>query len=147
MAANNLHTDTYMNEANAYFKKLAADLGHPDETDRVLRIWRAVMHSLRDRITISESFDLMAQLPVILRGLYAEQWKYSEKPPLRYETVEEMKQEVKKLQQRYGEKEFSWNEPTKEIISQSIDSMKGYLTDGQMDHLRDQMPGEVKELV
>lgn len=147
MADNNLNTDTYLNEANAYFNKLSNELGHANEQQKVMRIWRAVMHALRDRITISESFDLMAQLPVILRGIYAEQWKYSEKPALDYQTVAEMKEVVKNLQERYGEKDFNWNKPTEEIISISINSMSEFLTDGQLDHIRDQMPKEVKGLV
>jgi len=147
MTNNNLNTDTYKNEANAYFNELAAELGHPDEQQKTARIWRAVIHSIRDRITLSEAFDLMAQMPVILRGIFSDQWKYSEKPPLDYEDIEGLKKQVKRLQSQYGEEDFNWEKSTEEIFSITVDSMKKYLTEGQLQHLRDQMPKEVKELV
>lgn len=38
-------------------------------------ILRAVLHQLRDRLTLEEAVDLGAQLPLIVRGLYYEGWR------------------------------------------------------------------------
>lgn len=139
--------ENYAHEVNEYVNKLALDLGHPKEQQRVLIIWRAVMHSIRGRITISESFDLMAPLPLILRGIYTTGWKYAETPPYDYKTIEEMKEQVKALQNQYGEQEFSWSKSTEEIISIVLDSLERYFTEGQFDHIRSQLPEEIKSLV
>lgn len=147
MANTNLSFDKFKQEAYEYFNELAAELGHPDERERVLIIWRAVMHTIRDRIQIAESFHLMAQLPTILKGLYAEDWKYHDKPPKEFSEIEEMKKEVKALQNQYGETDFDWNKSTEEIISITIHSLKRYVTAGELQHLSDQLPKEVKALV
>jgi len=110
-------------------------------------IWRAVMHTIRDRIQISESLDLISPLPLILKGMYTLGWKYTETPPYTYETIEQMKTRVKNLQSQYGEQEFDWGKSTDEIISIVMDSLERYCTEGQMDHIRGQLPQEVKQIV
>ena len=147
MENKNINLDKFTHEAHEYFNQLADDLGHPHERHRVVIVWRAVMHTLRDRIQISESFDLMSQLPLILKGMYVEAWKYHDKPPLEYDTIEEMKEEIKRHQRAYGELEFNWGKSTEEIASIVLDSMKRYFSEGQMDHLRGQLSKEVQTLV
>jgi uncharacterized protein (DUF2267 family) len=46
-----------------------ADL--PDE-EHAYSVLRAVLHQLRDRLTLQEAFDLAAQLPILVRGIYFE---------------------------------------------------------------------------
>lgn len=145
--ANNLNFEKFTKEAYDYVNSLAKDLGHPEEKDRVLIIWRAVMHTLRDRIHLGESFQLFAPLPMIFKGIYVEDWNYSEKPLKNFNTVEEMKNEVERIQAQYGEKDFPWQKSTEEIISITIDSLKQFLQEGQIEDLKGQMPKELQELV
>lgn len=144
---NNLNFEKFAQEAHEYVNFLASELGHPDEKDRVLIIWRAVLHTVRDRIHLGESFQLIAPLPMIFKGIYVEDWKYSEKPPKKFQTIEEMKEEVKAVQRQYGEQDFPWSKSTEEIIAITIHSLTRYLHEEQLQHLRDQMPKEIKELV
>lgn len=41
---------------------------------------RSVLHSLRDRLTVEESADLSAQLPMLIRGMYYDGWNPSKQP-------------------------------------------------------------------
>lgn len=142
-----LDLDKHIHEVNEYINQLATDLGHPEEKQRVMIIWRAVMHTIRDRIQISESMDLISPLPMILKGIYTTGWKYTESPPYDYTTIEQMKTQVKALQNQYGEQEFSWSKSTDEIIFIVLDSLDKYLPEGQMEHIRGQLPQEIKTLV
>jgi uncharacterized protein (DUF2267 family) len=144
--ASHLSFDKFAKEAYDYVNDLARDLGHPEEKERVLIIWRTVMHALRDRIHMGEAMQLMDPLPTIFRGIYAENWKYNEKPPNTFSSIEEMKEEVKSLQAQYGEEDFPWKKPTEEIISITINSLDRFLQGKQLQHLKDQLPKEVKEL-
>lgn len=145
--SNPLNFDKFCQEANAFIGKLAQRLGYPEEKKRTMIVLRAVLHTIRDRITMAESLDLISQLPMILKAVYVEQWKYSEKPPLQYETLEEMKRKIKHEQMRLGERQFDWQLSTEEIMSTVIDCLGDYLTQGQINDLRDQMPKEVKDYV
>lgn len=105
------------------------------------------MHTVRDRIHLGESFQLIDPLPMIFKGIYVENWKYSEKPPKDFTSIEEMKEEVKAIQAQYGEQDFPWKKSTEEIISITINSLDKFMQGSQLQHIKDQLPKEVKELV
>lgn len=54
-----------------------ADLADEAEAWSVLR---AVLHQLRDRLTVEEAVQLAAQLPLLVRGLYYEGWQPRQVP-------------------------------------------------------------------
>lgn len=138
--------DKHVQEANEFVKELSNNLGHPEEQTQTIRLLRAVLHTVRDRITISESMDLLAQLPMMLKALYVEQWKYHEKPPLNYDDMEGLTTAVKKEQERMGEQSFDWQESTEDLVKIVLTSLRKYITDGQAIHVMDQMPKEVKAI-
>ena len=145
MALANLNFESFAHDAHKYVNELADELGHPEEKNRALIIWRSVMHTVRDRIHLGESFQIIDPIPMIFKGIFVQSWKYSEKPPLHYETIEEMKNHVKDLQALHGEREFPWSKSTEEIISITINSLKRFIPEGQMEHIIGQMPKEIKE--
>ena len=144
MATKDLNFETFSQDAHEYINDLAQELGHPQEKSRVLKIWRAVMHTVRDRIHFGESLQVIDPLNTILKGIYVENWKFSEKPPLDYQTLEEMKDEVKKLQKYYGEDDFPWEKSTEEIIAITLNSLQKFMDESQLDHIFGQMPKEIK---
>lgn len=140
-----LNFNKYAQEGNEFIKDLAEDLGHPEEIGRTGIVLRAVLHTLRDRITISESFHLMTQLPMFLKGIYVEDWKYREKP-IDIKEKEAFKDEVKKRQEQYGETAFDWGKSTDDIIRIVVGSLIDYVSPGELDDVVDQLPKEIKEL-
>jgi len=66
-------------QSQEWLKELrdAAELS--DETE-ALSVLRAVLHQLRDRLTIEETAQLSAQLPLLLRGVFFEGWQPSRVP-------------------------------------------------------------------
>ncbi len=147
MSQSNLNFESFAQDAHHYVNELAQELGHPEEKSRVLKIWRAVMHNVRDRIHLGESFQLMDPLPMIFKGIYVENWKYTEKPPLDYSTLEEMKTQVKDLQARYGEEDFPWKKSTEDIIAITLGSLRKFLKGNQLEEVINQMPKEIKEFL
>ncbi|MCF8304270.1 MAG: DUF2267 domain-containing protein [Bacteroidales bacterium] len=141
-----LNFDKYAHEGNAFVKRLAEDLGHPEEISRVGIILRAVLHAVRDKLTISESLDMIAQLPMFLKAVYVDNWSYMEKP-LRYSSAEEFTEEVKKRQKQLGETQFDWDKPTVEIVKIVINHIGQYITQGELDDIVAQMPKDLKNVV
>lgn len=140
-----LSFEKFAKEAYDYVSQLARELEHPDEKERVLIIWRAVMHTLRDRIHLGESFQVISPLPMIFKGIYVENWKYSAKPPLNFSSIKEMTAEVERIQAQYGEEDFPWKKSTKEIISITLDSLTRFMSKDQLEQIKDQLPKEIKQ--
>lgn len=137
--------DNFAQDAQKYTNEIAEALGHPDENKRALILWRAVLHTVRDRIHIGEALDLIGPLPMIYKGIYVEGWKYSETPPLDFKSMEAMKIQVKKLQNQYGEQDFDWSKSTEELIAIILNSLLRFMPASQLEHILGQMPEEVKE--
>ncbi|HKK00341.1 MAG TPA: DUF2267 domain-containing protein [Desulfotignum sp.] len=136
--------DQYAQKGNQFVKKLAQELGHPDEVGRSGILLRAVLHSIRDRITVSESLHFIAQLPVFVKALYADGWTYQEKP-LRLDK-EDFLDQVKNHQAQYGESEFSWEKSTEELVKIVIRELRTYVSQGEFEDVTAQLPEDLKKM-
>jgi uncharacterized protein (DUF2267 family) len=80
MTTTGMHAiDTSVNKTNQWLSQLSEKL-HVESRDSTLSCLRAVLHALRDRLTVEECAHLSAQLPVIVRGVYFEGWQPARVP-------------------------------------------------------------------
>ena len=61
--ATNLNFEKFSQEAHEYIKELANELGHPEEKERTLIIWRSVMHTLRVASILENPFKSLHRCP------------------------------------------------------------------------------------
>ena len=66
--------------SNLWLNDLMDELSWKDKK-RAYRILRATLHALRDRLTPHEAVHLGAQLPMLIRGLYYENWHMKDAAP------------------------------------------------------------------
>jgi uncharacterized protein (DUF2267 family) len=69
-----LDFEKYAAKGNEFVRLVAEDL--QVSHDRAGRIIRAVFHALRNRLNHEESFQLLAQLPMVLKGVYVDGWHF-----------------------------------------------------------------------
>lgn len=100
---------------------------------------RAGLHVLRDRMTVEETADLSAQLPVLIRGLYYEGWRPSDAP-----TRERREEDYLAAVGR------AMAGPTvdAEAATRAVFGvLKRHVGEGQMRHVRVMLPEEVAGLL
>lgn len=66
-------------KAHIWFNEIARELGDQDRV-YAYRALRAVLHTLRDRLTVDVAAKLASQLPTLIRGIYYEDWDPSRTP-------------------------------------------------------------------
>jgi uncharacterized protein (DUF2267 family) len=71
--------DTTIQTTHHWLNELMAELGW-DDRHRAYQALRAVLHALRDHLTVDEVVALGAQLPLLVRGCYYEGWHPADKP-------------------------------------------------------------------
>ncbi len=69
-----LNFNQYATEGNTFLKDYTKEMNLPSDRDRAGRIFIAIMHALRDIIPAQESVQLVAQLPLFLKGVYVNGW-------------------------------------------------------------------------
>lgn len=59
---------------------IETELGWENQGNMSYAVLRAVLHALRDRLTVQEAADLAAQLPLLVKGIFYDGWDPSNVP-------------------------------------------------------------------
>jgi uncharacterized protein (DUF2267 family) len=65
--------ETSLEETYDWLDHVAFELGN-DDRHLALAVLRAVLHAVRDHLTIEQTAHFSAQFPIFIRGLYFERW-------------------------------------------------------------------------
>jgi uncharacterized protein (DUF2267 family) len=96
---------------------------------------RAVLHTMRDRLTIYEASDLAAQLPMLIRGLYYEGWNPAKVP------VKMHREEfLERIRQQFP---YSIEDTTEGLVRTVFDALSEYITEGELDDIKSNMPKDL----
>lgn len=117
---------------------LLVEMGTSDAR-QAYSILRAVLHVLRDRLTVDEAVNLGAQLPVLVRGFYYDGWR-PEGRPFKYRHKAE-------FLHRVAEAYRGLSVPEQELAVEAVFRvLSRHVTEGEIRHVREQLPEEVRDL-
>jgi uncharacterized protein (DUF2267 family) len=138
--------DKHCQEANRFIKDLAVRLGRPDDPDHAIRVLRCVFRALRQRIIPDESLHIVSQLPLILKGMYVDGWDIYEPLP-EAETFDEFLFDIRNSNEARAESDFANDELARKKITAVFDALKEFVSEGELDNVRDELPKEVAEII
>jgi len=126
-------------KTNIWLKELSGEPGVGDRQD-AYRALRAVLHALRDRMTVDVAAKVAAQLPTLVRGIYYEDWDPSRTPaPIR--SVEGFLERVRAEGGMAGETEASM------AVEAVMRVLRRHLTPGALEDILTVMPADVEALL
>lgn len=115
-----------------------AETGHFDDPRQAYSALRAVLHTLRDRLTVNETAHLAAQLPMLVRGLYFDGWNPS-RVPTEVDTSDEFFVAVRNALN--NDTRVSAEHATEEVFRLLEDE----LTAGLVDHVKKMLPESIRD--
>ena len=118
--------------------KELSDNGELADSQESLAVLRAVLHGLRDRLTMEEAVDLGAQLPTMIRGIYYEGWQPS-RTPTKVRSRQEFVDDV-------SAGEFPNAVPVEQAIRDVFTLLAHHCDPGEISDVIGQLPAELKSL-
>jgi uncharacterized protein (DUF2267 family) len=130
-------------KGNEFVHKLASRLGDEDNRERAGRVLRSVLHVLRDRLSIEESFQLIAQLPMPIKAMYVDGWTPGREHP-RIKTIHEFAEEVMRHDGISTWRDFSGIPDAMDAIEACVKTMADYVSAGELHHIIAILPEDMK---
>jgi uncharacterized protein (DUF2267 family) len=129
--------DNTVEKTNLWLKELENALGVNRQT--AYEVLRAVLHTVRDRITIEEAAHFAAQLPMLVRGIFYEGWQPSAIPK-KFVTLQEFIAYASAKLQPGAEI------PIEKAARCVFASINKTVTEGEARQVRHMLPKEIQEL-
>jgi uncharacterized protein (DUF2267 family) len=136
------HVDTIdrsAEKAHIWLKDLAAELGD-DDRRYAYRVLRAFLHALRDRLTVDETAQLSAQLPIFFRGVFYEGWDPG-RTPKHHRELDSFLSQIAERAELTGETEASF------AASAAAKVLRHHVSVGEIESVLHVLPASVRELL
>lgn len=138
--------EKFAQEGRHFLNALADDMGYPEDKPRAARVLRAVIHCLRDELTIEESVQLMAQLPMFLKAIYVDQWRaHPKKSKARH--LKDFYQRIMDYDKIATAKDFQSYEEVEVAVSVVFLQLRPFISKGEWEDIRAVLPKELKSIV
>jgi uncharacterized protein (DUF2267 family) len=127
---------TTVDKTNWMLKQIEQTYGWPKERrNQSYAALRAVLHALRDRLTVEEGAQFAAQLPMLVRGLYYDGWDPSRVP------VKMGKEEfLQRIRQRFP---YEVKGGTELLVQTVLHALRHHVTEGEWADIKATMPRDL----
>ncbi|WP_404384641.1 DUF2267 domain-containing protein [Caenispirillum salinarum] len=131
--------DRTVQVSNEWVNEINAQLG--GEKKHAYHALRATLHALRDRLTVDEATDLGAQFPIMVKGIYYDQWHPADNPAKDQRSKEEFLGAV-------GErlKQSATDDDPERACKAVFAVLQQRVTAGEIKDVKNMLPGEVQTL-
>lgn len=130
--------DHTIQETNVWLKAIEEEL-ELENRQQAYNALRAVLHALRDRVPPEVAIKLGAQLPILLRGIYYENWHASGTPTRERHTSEFGDHVAFELPQQFPLEPLTVVRGVFEILWEKLDP-------GEFEKLMQHLPAAIREL-
>ena len=140
-----LNFNQFAAEGNEFLKDYAKQLNLGKDTKLAGRILSSILHAFRDVISIEESLQLISQFPMFLKAVYVNGWtKHKVK---KIKTMTEFIDLVRKYNGLTSIHDFGSDELAENYINTTFILLRRYVSLGEMEDLRAELPKELKSMV
>jgi len=128
-----------LEQSHLWLKELQ-EIGGFEDQEEAYSALRAVLQSLRDRLTLNEAAHLAAQMPLLLKGVYYEGWR-PEKLPHTYSSAEDFLHHIRSCLRNASNKINPQSAATA-----VLKLLENKISRGEINHIKSQLPHEILNL-
>ncbi|MEQ6120740.1 DUF2267 domain-containing protein [Reichenbachiella sp. MALMAid0571] len=140
-----LNFEKFAMQGNKFLKELAQKLGYDEDTERAGRILRAVLHVLRDQLTLEESIQMLAQLPMFLKAVYVEGWTLR-KNKKKIRNLDDFRDEVRAIDKAISLDMYP-DPHLEKAISVVFRQLAKYVSPGELEDMKAVLPKGLKSII
>ena len=129
--------DTTLQKTHLWLHELMEAGGYADEKV-ACGVLRVILHAIRDHLCVDEVADLAAEMPMLIRGLYYEQWKPS--APSHERTVPGFLGQIQAKLAPYR------GVDAEEAIFAVFQLLNDHITPGELSDVRGALPHHIRDL-
>lgn len=127
---------TTVDKTNRILKDIESGHGWPPERrNQSYGALRAVLHALRDRLSVEEGAQFAAQLPMLVRGIYYEGWD-----PNRVSTRMTTAEFLQRVRRDYP---FELEDSAEQLVRSVAHSLRHHVSEGEWSDIRATLPSEL----
>jgi uncharacterized protein (DUF2267 family) len=140
MAATGLDVfDRTLQKTNVMLGEIEKEFGWEERRHQSYAAFRTVLHALRDRLTVQESADFAAQLPLLVKGVFYEGWNPS-KVPIKMKN-DEFYDRVQ------SEWQWSVDGNIRDVVQAVLRALCKNVSDGEMEDIAQILPRHLETLL
>ena len=142
-----LNFNQYATEGNTFLKDYSKFMNMKKEPEKAGRIFVSIMHALREIIPVEESLQLLAQLPMFLKGVYVNGWAVKKQKP-KIKHMKEFIELVRQFDEPAAVNDFGYEDDLAEkYIDITFIYLRKYISLGEMEDIRDVLPKDLKSMI
>jgi len=139
-----LDFEKYAAKGNEFLNRLAENLGDEDRA-HAARILRSTFRVLRNHLTVEESFQLLAQLPMALKSVYVEGWRLNDHQKIK--TIDDLVVEMVQEEGNSAWRDFADKDEIIDALRAVIDTLKLYVSSGEINQALGTLPRKVQAVL
>lgn len=137
-----LDFEKYVIKGNEFLHHLEANLGTEDRA-HAARILRSTFHVLRNHLSIEESLQLVAQLPMAIKSVFVDGWNI--KDHYRINTTEDFIIEIIEAEGKAAWRDFSSPDEIIESVRAVIETLRLYVSEQEIEQALNTLPQRVRK--
>jgi uncharacterized protein (DUF2267 family) len=136
--------EKYEADATKFVSEVSRELGNDGNYQVSVRIMTAVLHAIRDILTVESSLHLISQLPLVIKGIYVSGWRLGAK-----EKIKDKDHFIERLllqNTKTGPNDFGTDEKALNNLMAIIRVLQRHVSAGEIEDIKAQFPLELKSL-
>lgn len=142
-----LNFSKYATDAEHFVKEVANELGAPGDSGKGARILRAVFHAFRNRVTPTESLQLIAQLPMLIKAIYVDGWQIKKEEARQLRHLGDFIEAVREAGGRATLNDFTTDYEVEKAVRAVFTVLKNQVSEGEIQDVLATLPQELRPLL